>query len=421
MDAVQKGLGRALLWAKRGRWTDKAILHNACLEDLRYDRQVEEGRGPWLCQILEATGTTGEFRDSVFAALGAIENGRAAEQLCQLAVFYARCGDHPFRLRLQEFVTRKPDPYDPSLGEKELIELDGEAGVLFIARFRGAALLSREFDWDDEAFIQEAIGCLGEAATMAILQRESQTSIGVQRLYDGWKKSIKDRAGFSKEAHADRMRKLGLSGVIQMAESKTAQAGLLRGWGMYADEADLRAVRDRLLDSQKPEAIANYLRVFSNRPMPEFSECFLSLLNHEHENVRNRAFVAVAQNKHPAIRRFALDNLEKRIQEFNFLQLFIRNFAKGDEELLLKHLQIPEDVHRAHWFLMDLIRILERNADADCSELAKRAYRWTPCGSCRSKSAKLLIERKVAPAWLIEECQDDAVSETRQLAKSSSN
>jgi hypothetical protein len=125
----------------------------------------------------------------------------------------------------------------------------------------------------------------------------------------------------------------------------------------------------------------------------------------------------VAQNKHPAIRRFALDHVEKRIQEFNFLELFIRNFEKGDEEVLLKHLRIPEDVHRAHWVLMDLIKIMKENTESDCSELAKRAYRWTPCGSCRNRSAKLLIGRKVAPAWLIDECQEDAVSETRELAR----
>ena len=61
-EAIQKGLGRALLWAKKGLWSDKAILLNACLHDLRYDRQCEEARGPWLWQMMEAVGVADEFR-----------------------------------------------------------------------------------------------------------------------------------------------------------------------------------------------------------------------------------------------------------------------------------------------------------------------------------------------------------------------
>src|SRR5207253_9550453 len=125
---------------------------------------------------------------------------------------------------------------------------------------------------------------------------------------------------------------------------------------------------------------------------------------------------ALAQNTHPAIREFAIDHLQTRIAEPNFLELFVRNFRPGDEQLLLENTRIPEDVDRQHCMLLDVIRILEHNPESQCRDLARLVYGITPCGSCRQDAAELLIGRKVAPAWLIEECQHDVVSDTREFA-----
>ena len=169
---------------------------------------------------------------------------------------------------------------------------------------------------------------------------------------------------------------------------------------MYADETDLRAVRSRLLNVQDPAALASYLQVFSNRPMPDFSDQLLTFLDHENEKVRFRAFNAVAQITNPSIRKFALDHLHDRIGEPNYLRLFIHSFLPGDEDLLLESLRIPEDLDDLHALLMDVRKILEHNPESKCHELAKIVYRLTPCGSCRHGAAKLLINRKVAPVWL---------------------
>jgi hypothetical protein len=85
-------------------------------------------------------------------------------------------------------------------------------------------------------------------------------------------------ANMPKLSHFERMRQISLTDAIEMAESKKSKAGLLRGWGMYASETDLRVIRDRLLYSHEPTIQANYLRVFSNRAIPEFSASFLSLM-----------------------------------------------------------------------------------------------------------------------------------------------
>jgi hypothetical protein len=414
-DAVQKGLGRALLWARQGLWQDKDILLNACLHDLRYDRQCEEARGPWLWGLMEAASLTNQFREAILATLPTVDNGLAGKQLCQFCVLYARGGDDRFRYGLQEIVTRKPDPTYPSLGEAELIDLDGEAGFAFAARLRAQSLAHREWDWDDALLFDVAAEKLGKLAVVALIDRESESSATMSHLCDEWRKADEKNGAEPRQKHVDRMRQYSVDDIIHAAEVTRKQPGLFRGWGMYAHEADLRVILVRLLNSEDAVVLENYLRVFSNRPLPEFDVRILRLVDHEDENVRNRVFTALANNAHPSIRSFAVEQVQRRIDEFGFLELFIRNFQSGDEELLIKNIRIPGDVNRRHWLLMALTKVLEQNSECQCSELAVLAYGCTPCGSCRFHSAKLLITRKVAPAWLVNECPFDAVSDTREL------
>src|SRR5262245_37757082 len=114
-EALQKGLGRALMWAKAGDRPPVPLLLHACLNDLRYDRQCEDSRGPWLWEILQAAGLAEEVREPVLDALGRIDDGLAAQQLCQFAVRLARLGDTRFREALHQVVAEKPDPQFPSL------------------------------------------------------------------------------------------------------------------------------------------------------------------------------------------------------------------------------------------------------------------------------------------------------------------
>jgi hypothetical protein len=415
-DALQKGLGRALLWAKNGLWREKAILLNACLTDLRFDRQVEEGRGPWMWQIMEATGVIEDFREPILESLGRI-NDLAAQQLCQFCVYYAQRGDHRFRHSLQRIVSEKPVSDCPWLGEEELVEMDGAAGLLFAAKVRAKSLQHREWEWDDKAMMDMAIEKIGEPRVVEFVAQESESSPELRWFFDTWHRAVEKRAAEPKQNHADRMRQYTLSDAIQAAEVTPNRDFSLRGWGMYASEGDLQKTLDCLFNSHNPEVIVNYLQVFSNRPLPQFDDRVLDLLRHENKRVRNRAFTAVAKNTHPAIRKFALDRLHTHSVEPNFLELFIKNYHLGDEDLLLTHLRLPEDQDQRHWLLMDVIKILEENDAARSDVLASWVYRWTPCGSCRRHAAKLLIMRGAAPKWLIEECQYDSDPDTRRLVK----
>ncbi len=296
-DALQKGLGRAVMWAKAGLLNNDILL-DACLNDQRFDKQCEPLRADWLWGMIQMTDNTGPFRGPVLTALANLEESTSTRQLCALACKYASLGDHIFRSRLYEIVRTTPVADRPRLGESEIVALDGDAAILFAAQIRGQRLQSVAAEWDDFGLVSDAI--------------------------------------------------------------------------------------------------------------PIFDRRLIFLCEHGDPDVRTRAIVALEQNTHPEIRRYAFEQLQTESAHVA-VGLLINNFEPGDEIGIIDLLCRPEsDTDRLHRKCLDTITVLEKKAEADGVLLAMLAYFLTPCQICRSGASELLKKYGTAPSWLIEELRFDA-------------
>lgn len=414
-DALRKGLGRTAHWARSGRLGEELLLE-ACLRDQRFDTQVEDCRGDWLWEMVRAVGAVTRFRVPILHALYDLSDERSAVQHCEFARCYAEAGDEMFRDRLYDIVEQRPFDQSPWLGESELVALDGERGFLFAARIRGQQLGSREWDWDDRSFVRVAVKRFGETRVSELLDSSRDPAVG--RLAAGWRHDVHERtAKDPRAAHKARMLAISFQEALRSAEENRLCFSL-RGWGMYADEARLRVVLDRLWKEQQPHVIANLLMVFSARALPEFDARMVDLCRHGDEEVRRRAIMALAQNTHPLVREFALSELSKPVDDRSAVALLVKNYQKGDEHRLLEAIELPEDECHLHWLLTDVIRLLESNPEADASRLGVVCYASTPCQSCRCDAAKLLLDQRVAPDWLVQECKLDCEEDCRALSVS---
>ena len=106
-DALKKGLGRALQWAMTRRLDDEPLLA-ACLNDLRYDTQIEETRAEWLWKLILPSMRLSVFACRSFMRYTSSPTTRMRYQLCELARHYGETGDDTFRKRLYEIVEQKP-------------------------------------------------------------------------------------------------------------------------------------------------------------------------------------------------------------------------------------------------------------------------------------------------------------------------
>lgn len=412
-DALRKGLGRAVQWATTGQLDDDPLLA-ACLQDMRYDVQVEDSRGEWLWRMIREVGAVDRFRVPILHALYELSDERSANQLCELARCYAETGDQAFRTRLYEIVEQKPIVDSEWLGEQEIIGLDGEQAFLFAARVRGQRLAGREWEWDDDSLVDEAIERFGEERVNVLLD---QTKDGALRSFQaGWQRQKHARAERGSDIpHREVMRGITVQEILSVAESSDSRYYFFRRWGTHAEDADLELILQHLSGIREPTVIANLLQVFANREPPRFDARLVELCRHGDAEVRRRALGALKKMKHPLVREFALSELEEGTRGGSVVGLFIRNYQQGDERRILAAIESLDDDDELHWPLMDVIMVLEANLEADCSQLGVMAYASTPCEMCRFDAAGLLFGQHVAPGWLTDECRFDSSERTRGL------
>jgi hypothetical protein len=411
--ALDHGLGRTLQWALAGKLADEPLLE-ACLHDRRFDMEVEGPRGEWLWRILQAVGAVERCRVPILHALYELSDDSGA-QLCELARHYAATGDEAFRTRLYEIVEQKPVPDSPWLGEEDIVRLDGRQALLFAARLRGRLLADRPWEWHDRSLVDFAMEHLGAGRVQGVLETSSDDA--VRRFWDNWRRDSESHAEAAssrtaREESRERLRATSVDDVVRAAAGP-GQCYWLRGWGMHAEPAHLQAVLPHLWSAAEPHTIVNLLRIFAARALPEFDGRLIELCRHDDEEIKRRAYAALQRNAHPLVRQFAQARL--RAHDGAAVALFAKNYQRGDEREILEALELPEDACALHWLLMDVVKMLEENADADPSQLGVAAYALTPCATCRYYATRMLLNRRAAPDWLIEECRYDSCADCREL------
>ncbi|HTN02056.1 MAG TPA: hypothetical protein VL132_09270 [Planctomycetaceae bacterium] len=411
-DALQKGLGRAMQWARAGRLSKDALLE-ACLHEQRIDIQCEENRGEWLWNVAQAAGAIEYLREPILEAFRSLSNERDAYQMCVLAGQFAHWGDGRFVDALYDIVERRPFALKyPSIGEGQLMDIAGEPGLLFIAGIRGRLLRERSWEWDDGAIVDWAIEQFGEDRTAEVLQASDDSD--VRRFFGVWKNQVSVEPASPGSSLVDQLRTASALDAIADART-TGNRFRMRTWAKYAKADDLKLVMNHLWVEEDPAALAKLLRIFWGGPLPEFDKRLIGLCGHEHEQVRRAAYYALAENRHPKIREFALQRLDKLTGELPVLRLLTKNYEPGDEQRILAAIQPSDDISFLHWLILDLLNVIEANPDSDSSQLGIAVYALSPCANCRNRAVELMVEEGVAPDWLLEECRDDSEEDCRKV------
>lgn len=409
-DALQKGLGRAHLWAAAGR-LDAGVLLEACLNNQCYDSQVEPERGDWLWGLLDASGFRGRMARPLLARLAGDFDAADAGQLCTLALRYAQAGAPGFREALYGVVRRKPVAEEGwfHCGEEEILALDGLAGLRFAVRQRLEWTDADDPDWrlEHERFVEASAALLGREVVDAALRDPNDADmVAFGRLLEAQQRG-------TAAARREPAPEATFEQVVEAAEANR-KGVWLRAWGRGADPSALALAAERLWRETDPGRLSGWLRIFAERALPEFDERLIALCRHPDEEVRNHALVALRPNAHPAVRAFALELLASGNPAA--IGQLTHNFEPGDEERILSAARLPEDEGERHWVLYRLGAFFEANPAADPSRLGVWWYAETPCGECRHRAAAALFGRGVAPDWLRAECRRDADPETRALA-----
>jgi len=406
--ALSTGHGRVKLHVERfgAREFRDEILEAATVCKV-YDPGCEGSREDWLADLCFAAGV----QETVLAQSPS-EDPSDRNQRAALLLQFAKRGVPGAREAL--YACWGQGHYSNFYATKEIVELDGDAGVLFVAREIGSliqqdadlSISTVEFwEYDESRTEGAARALLANAADSDALIRTYLDEVELEEArVESW------RGGRN-----DARRTIGE--VLEAIRSNTEQygAGWVRTWATRASRAELEVVLAELFSLTHPRAIEACLRCLGGSGLPPLLPLVFELTRHEDAEVRYWAARVLSKHSLPGVRAWGLESLA-RGDSYVALEILKRSAQVDDADAIVAAVRRDEDRNDQHGVCGGVLDILENCTEICDPRLALQVYEHTPCTNCREKSVEWLLEQRLCPPWVLGECASDADEGIRELA-----
>lgn len=401
--ALATGHGRALIHAGRfGVEEFQTEILGAAIEPMSYDTQVDGFREGWLASLCEAAGLVEQI-------IARREVDDHVWQRCALL--------HQFSLN--GYGDALPALYDmwdlhrkgrDLPGVEELIKLDGERGLRFVACQLGKLLSSDEDFWVDESELEmfDEIHGAGQAESFLRVEAAKEPRIadyltGVATTRTRWEGSEK------------RTFPQPVAEVVNGILTATRRFPRFQGWGRKTSEDDRRQIAAMLESLVDPVVLAKCLSCFAGTGFPSFDVKYLNYLDHPAPDVRSEAVCALSHHREEPVRKAGLEAL-RRGEGLDGLALLKRSALAGDAGEIFQALErLPGENEDFHSFVCAAVGILEENPAVGQVPLGLWIYERSPCMHCRKSAVEVMVGHGNCPSWVIEECLHDGSEALRKL------
>jgi len=404
--ALATGHGRALIHVERcGADGVRDEILEAALFPKTYDTQCNGYGEKWLARLCTMAGLV----DTIISGDHGIEEGDGALR-CRLLKEFALQGHETARLALREMC--RCDDEGDLFACSEIVEAEGEEGLIFVADRNGERVLADEGYEAETWLVSEFDERNGEGSGMAILERESRVNPRIAAYRDAVLADLGGRA-----ERPDRTPP-AVEEVIAQILASTKRLPRLAFFGEQATPEERRKVAALDFAKMEPVPVENYLCYFHRSGFPEFREEYLPLLRHPEERVRWRAHSVLSHHAEPQVRMAAYEALARGEVAF-FVKLLRRSGLAEDVEPLLGAIRAPEiqaDADEVHGVVGPLLKLVKENERMSDLRLAVWMYEYSSCHICRSDAVEFMVGRSVLPQWIAEECLSDASEGIREMA-----
>jgi hypothetical protein len=429
--ALRTGHGRAKDHVLRhGAAGLEGPLLDACAWCSVYDPQCEESRAGWIVDMVSRAALGGR-------AVEAIEEASARpdpvatfwhrDHRCSVLQELAERSVPGARDLLYSMLSREPGTADV-VGAAQIVELDGEAGLVTVARFLGRWLAQDPDFWVDNEVLDTFDERQGPGAGLAVLGRTRAEDPDVDRFLTELERRAREDRGHLKMPHrlaaggrqsyAERMKSITAADVIALVRGDPPDRCLwLGGWGRCADADARSAVFAALLEEVESRRIARFLRVFARSGPPRLDERLLRWVDVREDGVGYLAVRVLAHVSDPRVRELAIQRLARAETARGAIPLLLRTFVPGDHQLIESALQDGGNDHELHSLLQDVVEVFEAHPVREAARSLWFAYEHTPCTNCRLRAMELLVSMAALTPWIVEEARLDASSEIRALVR----
>ncbi|HEY0603653.1 MAG TPA: hypothetical protein VGD58_12115 [Herpetosiphonaceae bacterium] len=334
------------------------------------------------------------------------------EQLFDFALIWAQRG-HASARRVMYEQCAEFASVGETWGARQLIDLDGMDGFLFIAQRLGEAIDSETDLWDYDYVLR----CLEHRIDPEQLRDVLAHARSVQAFVDRYLAAVEQfrasRNQPTNQRKAQNLRSFAeLSAAIQ-ENPRSVSFVSLRSWGRDASAEEIEQAARTLLTVSDPKQLAAYLTIFGERSFPLDVRSLFPLAWHEDHFVSLRALQILASVQHPDVRALAFELLQDDPTDGNALALLTHNYQPGDEEFMTMLLAQATDHDAVHALGSAINDVFEQNPTPRAVDLLLTLYERGPCSICRRDFVHRLMEYEALPAWIAAEARYDVDEDTR--------
>ncbi|MBO5954283.1 MAG: hypothetical protein J6Q53_09280 [Oscillospiraceae bacterium] len=418
-EAMLRGLGRCVIAVRKEPEKYRDLVMWACKRNFAYDAQSEGTRSWYTYTMANAYPDKETFINTAAEALKKYRPNGSWDllHLSEILMFFAMDGDESARKALEEKYQevlmgmfarkRRPNRVFHELSDLEqlglVLAVDSKS-FLRIAGDLGRLYREKNYmrDGDFAWFFSSKGGQFRKTMEAAVqkdeniacfFQRESADIAAREELWEQRKKNFPD----------------DLKGVR------------LSRW--LANKADQETVEQYVLAYRKqvqPVMRAEALMAFSCCPYPDDPYSIIEDIQSNYEELQNAAWRALENIRHPAVREFALNNVDNGIRTPENFALLATNYMPEDGKLmeeLLREMISQKDWDGVHAAGMDIYRAFHDGSGIPHPKhLLPLLYEYNPCSFCRESALVYMSKHRMLTKEMLEECQFDSNNDIRKMA-----
>lgn len=418
-EAMLRGLGRCVIAVRKEPEKYRDLVMWACKRNFAYDAQSEGTRSWYTYTMANAYPDKETFINTVAEALKKYRPNGSWDllHLSEILMFFAMDGDESAQKALeekyQEVLTgmfarkRRPNRVFHELSDLEqlglVLAVDSKS-FLLIAGDWGRLYREKNYMRDgDFAWFFSSKGRQFRKTMEAAVQKDENIACFFQR----------ESADITAREELWEQRK---------KNSPDDWKGVrLSRW--LANKADQETVGQYVLayrEQVQPEMRAEALMAFSCCPYPDDPHSIIEDIQSNCEELQNAAWRALENIRHPAVREFALKNVDRGIRTPENFALLATNYMPEDGKLmveLLREMISQKDWDGVHAAGMDIYRTFRKESGIPHPKhLLPLLYKYNPCSFCRESSLAYMSKHRMLTKEMLEECQFDSNDDIRQIA-----
>lgn len=403
--ALNAGLGRARMHLDRYDLSSElrqAVLASAVTCPV-YDPQVEGLPAEWFVDFCIAADIASEL-------MLREPGGGHWDQAWRFALLaqFVRRGLPGARAALYDCLvaTEKGD----LLGAEDLVEVEGVAGLLYVARHLGAMWKVRAPVDPDDGPLIEFDQTQSKGAALALLTTAASSDSDINTYLQVLS------ARHPRAPSLPRRRPSPSEMLDTIASSAVVRPGLGYQVREYTED-EIAPIRRLASSTSNDLVLENCLRAMSGCKRLPFDEGLVAFLSHRAEMVRYFAARTIGNHREPDViaevgRRYLSND------PLVALTILRRSARASDLDQILESLTPPPEA-TAHDVALAVLNMLDESSLPPDPRMWLFVYEVTPCQTCRYLAVKGLSEVKSCPSWLLEEALFDANRDIRELASAS--